>query len=119
MSYDLYLRDKDTKEVCNLPCKQDIKGGTYALGGTDRAELNITYNYGKHWGKAFGEGKHLRDLDAVSGKDSLPILWQAINNLGDDVDEDYWKPTEGNVKAALRNMALLAAQCPDGIWSIN
>jgi hypothetical protein len=119
MSYDLYLRHPETKEVMQLAAKQNIRGGTYALDGTDRAELNITYNYSKWWEKASGKGGHLRDLDGVSGKDSIPVLRNAINNLDNDVSKDYWEPTEGNVKAALFNMILLAGQCPDGVWSIN
>lgn len=42
MSWDIYLdQDGGTVEV-----ERHEEGGTFALGGTTRAELNITYNYG-------------------------------------------------------------------------
>lgn len=34
----------------------------------------------------------------------------------DDVDTDYWKPTEGNAKRALLQLLAMAKIRPDGIW---
>ena len=36
--------------------------------------------------------------------------------LGDDVDDDYWKPTEGNAKRALYGLLAMAQMRPDGVW---
>lgn len=43
MSWDICLNDEDGQPV---EVEQHEEGGTFALGGTTRAELNITYNYG-------------------------------------------------------------------------
>jgi hypothetical protein len=47
MSYDLGLIDPITKQYLELDLPHQMKGGTYALGGSTMAELNITYNYSK------------------------------------------------------------------------
>lgn len=46
----------------------------------------------------------------------IQILENAINQLGDDVDPDYWEPTEGNAKRALLKLLAMAKMRPDGIW---
>lgn len=122
MSYDLRLKHPITGETLQLDSPHQMKGGTYALGGSTECSLNITYNYGKWWNKAFGEGEKsirshsIRDLYGKLGHESIPILERAIANLGDDVDSDYWKPTEGNTKAALIQLLTLAKLRPNGIW---
>jgi hypothetical protein len=93
-----------------------MKGGTYCLGGSRTAEINITYNYARHYSRVFGE-KGLRTIYGMTGAESIPVLKAAIDRLGDDVDQDYWKPTEGNAKAALLQCLALAEMRPDGIWN--
>ena len=116
MSYDIRLKDPITKETLELDTPHQMRGGTYAMGGTEQCWLNITYNYAKFWEKAFGEKGHIRGIYGKSAVDTIPILEKAISNLGDDVDDNYWKPTEGNVKAALIQLLALAKLRPDGIW---
>ena len=53
----------------------------------------------------------------MTGAESVPVLEGAISKLGDDTDEDYWKPTEGNVKQALEQLLALARMRPDGVWA--
>ena len=115
MSYDIELCDPITGEILVLDRPHQMKGGTYAIGGTPSAELNITYNYGKHM-KLIGE-KGIRTIYGMTGAESIPLLDAAIDQLGDDVNEDYWEPTEGNVKQALLMVKALAQLRPDGIWS--
>jgi hypothetical protein len=47
MSWWVYLEDEHGNPV-DVDCHKE--GGTYAMFGTSVAELNITYNYGKHYG---------------------------------------------------------------------
>lgn len=116
MSYDIYLVDPKTKETIwfNEPC--DVKGGTYVPGGTTEAWLNITYNYGKIYYEIFGD-KGIRAIYGKTGEESIPLLEQGIGKLQGDTDPDYWKPTEGNAKAALLNLIKLAKMAPHGIWN--
>jgi hypothetical protein len=51
-----------------------------------------------------------------TGLSSFKVLEDAIAKLGDDVDADYWKPTEGNAKKALITLRTFAQMRPDGIW---
>ncbi len=131
MSYDISLIDPITKEVLILDEPHQMKGGTYQVGGSYEAHLNITYNYAKHFRKVFGDENvklsqydqlfgggqtGIRKLYGMSGADSIPILKKAISELKDDVSENYWDATEGNAKQSLIQLLALAKMRPDGIW---
>ena len=115
MSYDLGLCDPVTGEELELDAPHDMKGGTYQVGGCRAAHLNVTYNYAQHYRHTFGE-EGIRSIYGKTGAESLPLLSSAAAKLGDDVDPDYWAPTEGNAKRALLQLAALARLRPDGIW---
>lgn len=116
LSYDIDLNDPVTGNVLELDEPHHMKGGTYCLGGSPEASLNITYNYGEHYYRTMGE-KGIRTIYGMTGAESLPILEGAAKQLGDDVSEDYWKGTEGNAKRALLQLTALARMRPDGVWS--
>ena len=116
MSYDIELRHPVTGETLTLYAPHHMRGGTYAVGGTTSAHLNVTYNYGQHYYRVMGDGG-IRSIYGKTGAESLSMLGTAIANLGDDVDDDYWKPTEGNAKAALMQLRALALMRPDGVWA--
>lgn len=114
MSYDIYLNDPITGDTIQLDEPHQMKGGTYAIGGTYDAELNVTYNYSQHFYRVLDGG--IRSIYGKTGAESIPILQAAADQLGDDVDDDYWKATEGNAKAALLQLIALAKMRPDGVW---
>lgn len=116
MSYDIYLNDPVTGEVIELDTPHHMRGGTYCVGGEIRAHLNVTYNYATHFTRVLGVGG-IRSIYGITGASSIATLKRAANMLSDDVDEDYWKPTEGNAKRALLQLVALAEMRPDGIWS--
>lgn len=116
MSYDIELVDPVTKQVLELDSPHHMRGGTYVLGGNSRAELNITYNYCSHYRKTIGLNG-IRTIYGMTGAQSIPVLKDAANKLGDDVNEDYWKATEGNAKQALLQLVALAEMRPDGVWA--
>lgn len=115
MSYDINLLEPTTKETIEFDNIHNSKGGNYCIGGTRVAWLNITYNYAKHYYRLFGE-KGIRTIYGMTGADSIPILKKVIGQLGDDVSNDYWEPTEGNAKRALIGLLNFAEARPDGIW---
>ena len=115
MSYDIYLCDPETKEPLHLDSPHQLRGGTYALGGTTKVHLNVTYNYAKHFERVLGE-KGIRSIYGMTGAESQPVLIRAMSGLGNDVDDDYWKPTEGNAKLALLHLLELSVLKPDGVW---
>ena len=116
MSYWVSLRDPVTGRILNMDRLHEMKGGTYILGGTIEAELNITYNYSARFRSAFGDEKGIRCLYGKTGAESIPLLNSAVAKLGDDVDPDYWKAAEGNVKRALLQLLAMAQIRPDGVW---
>lgn len=115
MSYDIYLQDKETKETLTLDSTHNIKGGTHVLGGTNECWLNITYNYGGIFYRTLGV-KGIRKIYGMTGKESILIIEKAISKLKDNVHSDYWKPTQGNAKQALRGLLVFAKARPEGIW---
>ena len=115
MSYDINLVDPVTRAVLELDGPHHLRGGTYAIGGTTRAWLNVTYNYAPHFYRTLGEAG-IRSIYGKTGAESIPMLKGAIDQLFDDVHSDYWKPTEGNAKRALSQLLSLAQMRPDGIW---
>lgn len=116
MSYDIDLADPVTGEVLQAEANHQIRGGTYCVGGTTDLSLNITYNYAKHYYRVMDEEKGIRSLYGKTGAETIPAIKKAIEALGTDVNDDYWKPTEGNARQALCGLLALAQMRPDGVW---
>lgn len=114
MSYDVYLTDAEGKA---LPVARHSEGGTYALGGTTIADLNITYNYGKHIRTAMHEDG-LKWLHEKKASDTIELLEKAVKTLGTERDSDYWASTKGNAGYALNILLGWAKQHPEGIWEV-
>lgn len=117
MSYDITLNDPVTKEPIVIDEPHFMRGGTYQVGGSTELWLNVTYNYAPFYYRedVFGE-KGIRTIYGMTGAESIPVLTSAIAALGDDADQDYWKPTGGNAKRALLQLLAFAQMRPDGIW---
>ena len=117
MSYDICLCDPVSHETLQTDQPHFMRGGTYAMHGTTKLWLNVTYNYGKiyHRPEVFGE-KGIRAIYGLTGAQSIPILENAIMSLGDDVSSDYWEATEGNAKRPLTQLLVMAQMRPDGVW---
>lgn len=122
MSYDINLLDPITKEVIEINDAHFLRGGTYQMGGSKELTLNITYNYSeilhrviqpKNTPSEYKTG--IRSLYGMTALEAVLILEAAISNLKDDVDEDYWKATEGNAKRALNNLLTMCKMRPDAI----
>lgn len=92
-------------------------GGTHALGGTQEAELNVTYNYSGHFVKHL----HSEGIKWLSGKkasDTIEQLKKAVEVLGIIQDDDYWNPTTGNAGHALCILLEWAKLYPEGVWRV-
>lgn len=114
MSYDIYLVDH-SGETIHFKHTHQCAGGTHVVGGTAKAWLNITYHYRPIFRSKFGE-EGIRSIYGLSPSESIPILTKAIDQLGDDIDQDYWTATEGNAKQSLIQLRLLAqAAVKEGI----
>ena len=112
MSYDIRVCDKGTYETVTLPEKHDLGGGTFALGGTDEAWLNVTYNYGDHFREVIDPDKGIRALYGIPLKEAIDRINESIVALGDEPpDPDYWKASAGNPRKALENLKAIAEAC--------
>ena len=137
MSYDIYLIDRVTKETVHFDTPHQMTGGIYAVGGTTKAWLNITYDYAQWYCKdgVFpnnGEDrKGIRSIYGLSGADSIPVLEHAIKTL-ESMTEDltekeiqehkdggaggYWTPTRANAIRPLYQLLAMAKMRPDAEW---
>lgn len=123
MSYDVRFEvDGDT---VYLDQPLDVRGGTYAIGGTGEAWLNITYNYSGAFRALFGEDGGIRSLygkpastlrgELVAAIDSLPgIALEQKPCTCHGSRSCYWAITRANVACALHNLLTLARAVPDG-----
>lgn len=87
------------------------EGGTQPVGGSTDAELNVTFNYYPKF--------DFKSLHEHKAKETILDLVAAIVSLEDDVDEDYWKPTDGNVRKALMILLRWARQYPNCVWRVS
>jgi len=114
MSYWVYLGKTTPVKV-----SQHVEGGTYALGGTDRAELNITYNYSKHFYSWLDTKDGLRWLDNKTAKQTIKQLEIAVHNLGTKRTLNYWDNTPGNAGYALSILLFWARKHPRAKWVVH
>lgn len=130
MSWDIELVDPVTRETLELDEPHQMRGGTYAIGGTKEAWINVTYNYSRWYQKAFGE-KNIRTIYGMSGAQSIPVLEKAIKaleSMSEDIGDEerrkceeqgatgYWMPTRQNAIKPLYQLLALARMRPDGVW---
>lgn len=132
MSYDISLVDPVTRETLTMDAPHQMRGGTYAIGGTDEMWVNITYNYARWYYKdyAFGE-KGIRSIYGLSGAESIPVLKKAIAGLestNEELPEEemqkyieqgvtgYWVATRENAIRPLYQLLAMAQMRPDGVW---
>ena len=108
MSWWVYLENKEGETV-EVP--RHSEGGTYVMGGTKTAELNVTYNYGKHF--------DFKELDGKTGEEAKPLLTKAVENFGSKRNEDYWNPTKGNVGHACNILLSWVKENPKAIFRVS
>jgi hypothetical protein len=117
MSYDIDLTEPTTGNVIVFPENHPFRGGTYAIGGTPEASLNITYNYSPHYRQTIDAEQGIRWLYGKTGAEALPVLKKAVAQLGTDQHSDYWEPTPGNAGHALLGLIAFAELRPDGVFA--
>lgn len=110
--------------------KHFMFGALIEVGGSNSLSVNTTYNYDEVINDKFNEalkenniepdphGPYAHYLEGKTGAETIPIIKSTIDKLGDDVDEDYWKATEGNAKRSLYILLAFAQMRPDGIWEV-
>lgn len=113
MGYSVELR----KDGAVVEVPRHSEGGTYALGGTSRAELSITYNYSEHYEQIDDTG--LRWLYGKRAGDTEDVLREAVGDLGTEKSDNYWEATEGNAGRALSILLDWAQQHPDAEWRVS
>ena len=112
MSYWVYLTKDDKSVIVN----RHTEGGTYAVGGTKNAELNVTYNYSQVYSLVRFS---LRDIGGKMAQEVILELKCVITALGTNRHNDYWAPTPGNAGYALSILLKWAKQHPDATFVVS
>ena len=113
MSYDISLKDPVTGDTVHFDVPHQMAGGTYIVGGTIEAWLNITYNYAPWYykdgvfpdrgekGQEFHDGLNgIRSIYGLSSAESIPVLEHAIKtleNMAEDLPEEKSRITRSMV----------------------
>jgi hypothetical protein len=113
MSYDVTLGKTKPVKV-----SRHCNGGTYPLGGTTKARLNITYNYGEHYRRWINKTWSLHWLHHKTAKDTIKQLEFAVHNLGTNRSYRYWDDTPGNAGYALSILLSWAKEHPRAKWVV-
>ncbi len=106
MSYDIRLR----KQGKLAKVDHFVEGGTYPMFGTDKAELNVTYNYRILF--------NFRELNNKKAGDTIENLKAHVAEYGTETTDDYWEPTKGNVGYTLNILLIWAEKYPDYTWEV-
>lgn len=114
MSHDVSLLGADGSVVS---VDRHADGGTYVIGGTTDAEINITYNYGQHIWPLIDGG--IKGLHGKRAGDCIDDLTRAVAALGVERDRDYWAATPGNAGYALSILLRWARQHPDATFDVS
>lgn len=83
MSFDIDLVDQINGAPLFLPYSHS-EGGTYVMGGTNEASLNITYNYSKFYYETLDNEDGLRWLHGKLAGETVDKLFHAVKVLSVD-----------------------------------
>lgn len=111
MSWWVSITDPETDQY--MVVEPFSEGGTYVMGGSSDADLNITYNYSPHYYRVLDLEDGLRGLDGKDAAFALPILQKGVKALGTNDSDDYWESTEGNARRALLTLVEWCKQAVD------
>lgn len=117
MGYDIKLLDKNKQIVKSERALYNL-GGYFTKDGIYDMECGITYNYSSILKKVFPGTEGIRYLNNKIAESTYSVLDNAIKQLKDDYSDDYFEPTEGNVKQALLSLYQMALRNPNAIWQI-
>lgn len=91
------------------------EGGTQPVGGSTKAELNITYNYSRVYDLL---RFNLKDLHLKIASSVIDDLRYLVKKLGTTRHEDYWAATPGNAGFAISILLKWAEANPNGVFHV-
>jgi len=118
MGYNARLNDRVSGVCLEAQEKHQMAGSVKWEGGTRDLELDFTFNYSRIFERVLGTGG-IKNIYGMTGADVAPVLEYAARRLKDNTNKDHWKPTQGNVKRVLLQLATMSRIRPDGVWWIH
>ncbi len=110
MSYWISLNNPRTDEPAEVESFES--GGTYTIGGSTEADLNVTYNYAKHF-------NFRKNLHGKKARKTVKMMQDAVDKLSTERSSDYWEPSEGNAGYAISILLEWAKQFPKFVWRVS
>lgn len=108
MSFDIRLEDEHGIAVMVPPHEE---GALVVVGGNFEADIQVTYNYSKHF--------KFKDLHGMKAADTIEKLRQAVSFLGTTRHENYWEPTPGNAGHCCAVLLRWAEAHPEAKWNVD
>ncbi len=96
---------------CTPEVERFTGGGTFMAGGSDEADLNVTYNYGGHF--------KFKALHGRRAGDTVAELREAAERLGTERADDYWEASPGDAEHACALLLRWAEQHPGCAWVVD
>lgn len=110
MGYTLEYQDK-SGECIRLENLHFVRGSIYPIGGTDEVSLDVTFNYSKILTplakEKFGVDRWVDLMYGKTSHEAVKPLRVLLSMLEGEPDDDYWAITEGNARAAIKNLIYL------------
>jgi hypothetical protein len=115
MGWDVHLElpDGTTARV-----ESHQEGSTIAIGGSDEADMCVTYNYSPIYYEKFGQSlpDYLKDKRA---RNTIKFLEKGLKKFTTtDPTGSYWDKNEGNAGHMVVVLLAWARSNPDAIWRI-
>lgn len=95
------------------------EGGTYVLGGSTEASLNVTWNYSSFYHDALDAEQGIRFLDGKKAENMIELLTKAVTELGIERDDNYWASTSGNAGYTLSILLKWAKLHPTATFKVS
>lgn len=113
MGYDISLVDDNGDSV---QVERFSEGGTQPVGGSETADINITYNYSRYFSDTIDEEEGIRWIYGRKLSEIEDVLEHSVKVLGTYRDEDYWLPTPGNAGAIIEILLRWAKDNPEATF---
>lgn len=114
MSWDVSLK----RHGLPVSVERHEEGGTYRVGGTTEAVLNVTYNYSRQYRPLNGDRSLQEWLGGRRASECADDLRSAVAELGTERSDNYWDATPGNAGYALSILLRWAEDNPDATFEV-
>ncbi len=119
MSYVIFLRNKNgvPVQIPEFSAGSILRCNSELIPiGMSEACISITWNYSKYFRDAIDATQGIRWLYGKTGAETVEQLEKAVQILGIERCDDYWRATPGNSGYILNILLGWAKLHPEAVW---